>query len=90
MRLTIRVHPGAKHPRVGGSHDGALVVRVREPAVDGRATEAALTAVAEALAVPRRAVLLVAGATAAPRPSTSPAPTRPPSPACSTAGEPRP
>ena len=63
MRLAIRVHPGAKHPRVGGCHDGALVVRVRERAVDGRATEAALTAVAEALAVPRRTVRLVAGST---------------------------
>jgi uncharacterized protein YggU (UPF0235/DUF167 family) len=63
MRLTIRVHPGARHPGVGGSHDGALVVRVRERAVDGRATAAALAAVADALAVPRRAVTLVAGAT---------------------------
>ena len=47
---------------MGGSHDGALVVRVRERAVDGRATEAALAAVADALAVPRRAVTLVTGA----------------------------
>jgi uncharacterized protein len=63
MRLTIRVHPGSRRPGVGGSFDGALVVRVRERAVDGRATEAALTAVAAALAVPRRTVTLVAGAT---------------------------
>jgi uncharacterized protein len=63
VRLTIRVHPGAKRPAVGGAHDGALVVRVRERAVDGRATEAALTALADALAVPRRSVTLVAGAT---------------------------
>jgi uncharacterized protein YggU (UPF0235/DUF167 family) len=63
MRLTIRVHPGSRHPGVGGTHDGAVVVRVREPAVDGRATEAALTAVADALAVPRRAVTLLSGAT---------------------------
>jgi uncharacterized protein len=63
MRLIIRVHPGAKRPGVGGGHDGALVVRVRERAVDGRATEAALTAVAAALSVPRGDVTLVAGAT---------------------------
>jgi uncharacterized protein YggU (UPF0235/DUF167 family) len=63
MRLRIRVHPGARRPGVGGSHDGALVVRVRERAVDGRATEAALTAVAAALSVPRREVTLIAGAT---------------------------
>ena len=39
MRVTIRVHPGARQPGVGGNHAGALVVRVRERAVDGRATE---------------------------------------------------
>ena len=63
-RLTIRVHPGSRRPGVGGSHDGALGVRVRERASDGRATEAALAAVADALAVPRRTVTLVAGAAA--------------------------
>jgi uncharacterized protein YggU (UPF0235/DUF167 family) len=63
VRLTIRVHPGAKRVAVGGSHDGALVVRVSARAVDGRATEAALSAVATAFGVPRRAVTLVSGAT---------------------------
>jgi hypothetical protein len=63
MRVTIRVHPGSRHPGVGGNHAGALVVRVRERAVDGRATEAALTAVADALSVPRRTVTLLTGAT---------------------------
>ena len=48
---------------VGGEHGGALVVRVAAPAVDGRATEAALTAVAGALGVRRRQVTLVSGAT---------------------------
>ena len=62
MRVTIRVHPGASRPGVGGAYGGALVVRVRERAVDGRATEAALTTVAAAFGVPRRAVTLVAGA----------------------------
>lgn len=47
---------------MGGSHDGALVVRVTAPAVDGRATEAALAAVAEAFGVRRAAVRLVTGA----------------------------
>jgi uncharacterized protein len=63
MRVTIRVHPGSRRPGVGGSHDGALVVRVRERAVDGRATDAALTAVADALSVPRRTITLLSGAT---------------------------
>ena len=48
---------------VGGEHDGALVVRVREPAEKGRATAAALKAVAGELAVPRRCITLISGAT---------------------------
>jgi uncharacterized protein len=63
VRLTIRVRPGAGRTAVGGEHDGALVVRVTAPAVDGRATEAALAAVAVALGVRRRDVVLVTGAT---------------------------
>ena len=63
VRVTIRVRPGAGRTVVGGAHDGALVARVAAPAVDGRATEAALAAVAEALGVRRREVHLVTGAT---------------------------
>jgi uncharacterized protein len=63
VRLTIRVRPGASRTSVGGSHDGALVVRVSARAVDGRATEAALAAVADAFGVRRRAVGLVTGET---------------------------
>ncbi len=63
MRIGIRVRPGASRTRVGGSQGGALVVRVTARAVDGRATEAALMAVAEALGVRRSEVRLVTGAT---------------------------
>ena len=62
MRVTIRVWPGSARPGVGGEHDGALVVRVSARAVDGKATEAALAAVADAFGVRRSAVGLVAGA----------------------------
>ena len=62
MRVTVRVRPGSARPGVGGQHDGALVVRVSAPAVDGRATEAALRAIAAAFGVRRRAVTLIAGA----------------------------
>jgi uncharacterized protein len=64
VRVSIRVRPGASKPGVGGSHDGALVVRVNERAVDGQATEAALSAVADAFGVRRRDVSLVTGPTA--------------------------
>jgi uncharacterized protein YggU (UPF0235/DUF167 family) len=62
VRFTVRVRPGSGCPGVGGKHDGALVVRVSERAVDGRATAAALAAVAAAFGVRRHAVTLVAGA----------------------------
>ena len=62
MRITIRVRPGSAHPGVGGEHAGALVVRVSARAVDGKATEAALAAVAGAFGVRRSAVTLVSGA----------------------------
>ncbi len=47
---------------MGGSQGDALVVRVAAPAVDGRATEACLVALAEALGVRRSAIRLVSGA----------------------------
>ncbi|MBL7496421.1 DUF167 domain-containing protein [Frankia sp. CNm7] len=68
MRVTIRVQPGASRTAVGGevaTADGqpSLVVRVSARAVDGRATEAALRALADALGLRRRDVTLVHGAT---------------------------
>ena len=62
MRLEIHVRPNASVASVGGDFDGVLVVRVVEPADGGRATEAALKAVASALETPRRSVALVRGA----------------------------
>ena len=63
-RVAIRVRPGAARARVGGSYGdaGALVVAVTERAVDGKATAAALRALAEALGLPRSAVSLLVGA----------------------------
>ena len=63
MRITIRVRPGSARPGVGGEQAGALVVRVSASAVDGRATRAALAAVADAFGVRRDAVTLVTGET---------------------------
>lgn len=62
MRIAIRVKPGSARTAVGGRHGGALVVSVTARAVDGKATEAALRAVAEAFDVRRRDVSLVTGA----------------------------
>jgi uncharacterized protein len=62
VRITIWVQPGSTHAKVGGEHEGALVVRVHQRAVEGRATAAALTAVAAAFGVRPHAVTLVSGA----------------------------
>jgi uncharacterized protein len=64
--VAVRVKPGASRTRVGGSRPGpygpALVVAVTAPAVDGRATEAARRALADALGVRASVVSLRTGA----------------------------
>ena len=69
-RITIRVKPGASRTKVGGEYGGddpgragTLVVAVQERAVDGKATAAALKALAKAIGVPARTLRLVSGAT---------------------------
>lgn len=61
MRVTIRVKPGSARARVGGRHGDALVVSVTARAVEGKATKAALEALAEALGCRNREVILVTG-----------------------------
>ena len=65
VRAWLRVTPGSGRSGVGGSYprpgEPAVRVSVRERAVDGRATSAALALVAEALGVRARDVRLDAG-----------------------------
>ena len=65
--VVVRVRPGAGRTRVGGRYEGphgpALIVAVAAPAVDGRATEAVRQALAAALGVRPREVVLKTGAT---------------------------
>ena len=61
MRVTIRVRPGAGRTFVGGRHEDSVVVRVQERAAEGKATAAALAALARALGVRIQDVRLVAG-----------------------------
>ncbi|MBY8872762.1 DUF167 domain-containing protein [Micromonospora sp. PLK6-60] len=66
LTVAVRVKPGASRTRVGGRFDGphgpALVIAVNAPPVDGRATEAARRALADALGVRPSVVSLRAGA----------------------------
>jgi uncharacterized protein YggU (UPF0235/DUF167 family) len=63
--ITIRVHPGASRVKVvwvaTPGQDQVLGVWVHERATEGKATEAALSAVAAALGVRSSAIRLVTG-----------------------------
>jgi uncharacterized protein (TIGR00251 family) len=62
--IAVHVRPGARRTSVGGEHGGALTVAVSAPAVDGRANDAVVAALAEAFEVRPSAVAIVRGATA--------------------------
>lgn len=64
IRLSVRVKPGASRAKVGGSHDGALIVAVNAPPVDGAANAAVIEALSEAFGVKVRHVRVVSGHTA--------------------------
>lgn len=64
MIVTVLVKPGSrKGPLVHEGDAGVLVVHVREPAVEGKATKAAGAVLAGHFGVPKSRVHLVAGAT---------------------------
>jgi len=61
LRIKVTVKPHSKTVGLDLSADGSLVVRVREPARENKANEAAIAALAEYYRVPRSRVHLVAG-----------------------------
>jgi uncharacterized protein YggU (UPF0235/DUF167 family) len=60
-RLALRVAPGARRSEVVGRHGDGWKVRVAAAPEAGRANEALRSLLAEALALPRRAVTVVSG-----------------------------
>src|SRR5215470_501696 len=60
-RLKLRVSPGAGRTALVGRHGDAWKVRVAEAPERGRANEAVLRLLSEALALPRTALTLVSG-----------------------------
>jgi hypothetical protein len=62
-RLRLRVAPGSGRAGIVGRHGDGWKVRVTAPPEDGRANDAVLRLVADAVSVPRRAVTLVSGHT---------------------------
>jgi uncharacterized protein (TIGR00251 family) len=63
-RVSVRIQARACATEIVGWRDGALVVRVTAPPLDGRANEALCALFAERLGVPKRDVSVVRGATA--------------------------
>jgi hypothetical protein len=61
--LNIRVQPRAKRDEVVGERDGAIVIRLTAPPVDGKANAALTAFIAKAAGVPRSRVEIVRGAT---------------------------
>ena len=60
---TIRVHviPNAKIDKVVGEHGDAIKIKLRAPAVDGKANTALRRFLAEKLSIPQRAIVLEHG-----------------------------
>ena len=67
LRFAVRVQPRASRTEIVGTHGDALKVRLAAPPVDGAANDALVALLADALAVPRRAVRIVAGASSRPK-----------------------
>jgi uncharacterized protein len=61
VELAVRVIPRARKSAVGGERDGALVVRIAAPPVEGAANDALVDFLASALRIPRRAITIVSG-----------------------------
>jgi uncharacterized protein (TIGR00251 family) len=59
--LDVRVIPRASRPGLAGTRDGALLVRVSAPPVDGAANAELIQVLAKALDIPKRQVTIVAG-----------------------------
>ncbi|MFC6645358.1 DUF167 domain-containing protein [Granulicella cerasi] len=62
--LALKVQPGAKRNAVLGQHGDAIRIALTAPPVDGKANDALFGFLAEALAINRRSIALVSGATA--------------------------
>ncbi len=61
FRVVVQVQPGSRRPGLAGWAEGVLRARVSAPATEGRANDALVALLAEALGVPRSAVRIVHG-----------------------------
>jgi uncharacterized protein len=59
--LRVRVVPNAKSDSVVGEHGGAVKIKLRAPAVEGKANAALVRFLAEQMKLPRHAIVLQRG-----------------------------
>jgi uncharacterized protein (TIGR00251 family) len=59
--LHVHVVPNAKGDKVVGEHGDAIKIKLRAPAVEGKANEALIRFLAERLELPQRAIVLERG-----------------------------
>jgi uncharacterized protein (TIGR00251 family) len=59
--IDVRVIPRASRPGPAGARDGALLLRLQAPPVDGAANAEVVGILADLLGVPRRAVAILSG-----------------------------
>ncbi|MFL6500483.1 MAG: DUF167 domain-containing protein [Candidatus Udaeobacter sp.] len=59
--LQVHVVPNARSDVVVGEHGGALKIKLRAPAVEGKANAALLRFLAERLKLPRKGIVLKSG-----------------------------
>lgn len=62
-RLQVQVMPNAKRPGVAGMHGDAVKIRLQAQPIEGKANEALIRFVAEALDLPKNAVSVSHGLT---------------------------
>ena len=61
MKVEVRVKPQAKTTSVELQANGSLLVKVKEPAKDGKANDAVIRAVADYFGLPKSTVKIVHG-----------------------------
>jgi len=61
VELDVRVIPRSKKTTIDGERDGALLVRLAAPPVDGAANDALIRYFSDAFRIPRHAVRIVSG-----------------------------
>jgi hypothetical protein len=61
VTIDIRVIPRAAKSGIAGTRDGALLVRLNAPPVEGAANDELIQVLARATGVPKRAITIVSG-----------------------------